>query len=110
MPKPDYSQVPLPSPEQGQRIADKMHRVQSAIAFFEGRRDSFNERCSETESKHLRVGVNSALVECSAMARLLFRKGLITSEEYFDTLEEAWDEEVGRYRARVKSIAPALDI
>lgn len=86
------------------------HRVQSAIAFFEGRRDSFGERYPSTEGKHLRVGVNSALVECSALAALLVRKGVFTAEEYFDALIEAWDAEVDRYRAEVKRIDARLEI
>lgn len=110
MPRHDQSQVPLPTDEQAAALADLGHRVQSAIAFFEGRRDAFGERCAETESKHLRVGVNSALVETSALARLMFRKGLMNASEYYDTLIEAWEQEVDSYRARIKQIHPGLEI
>lgn len=109
-PKHDLTQVPLPTAEQASALETLAHRVQSAIAFFEGRRDAFGERCAETEGKHLRVGVNSALVEASAMARLMFRKGLITAAEYFDVLIETWEQEVDSYRARIKTIDPRLEI
>lgn len=110
MPKHDTSQVPLPTPEQAEMLCSLAHRVQSAIALFEGRRDAFGERCAETEGKHLRVGVNSALVEASALARLLFRKGMMTAAEYYDALIETWEQEVDSYREKIKRIDPRLEI
>ena len=47
--------------------------------------------------KHLRVGINSAMVEHSALIRLLVRKGLFSDEEYAEALIEAMQEEVTRY-------------
>jgi hypothetical protein len=110
MPKHDLTQVPLPTPEQASMLEVLAHRVQSAIAFFEGQRDAFGTRCAETEPKHLRVGVNSALVETSAVARLMFRKGLISAKDYYDTLIEVWEQEVDSYRERIKRIDPRLEI
>lgn len=110
MPKHDTSKVPFPTNEQGQKLLELGHRVQSAIAFLEGRRDAFGERCAETEPKHLRVGVNSALIEASALARLMFRKGLFTAAEYYDTLIEAWEQEVDSYRAKIKRVHPNVEI
>jgi hypothetical protein len=110
MPKQDNSQVPTPTKEQAQMIQALMHRVQSGIAFFEGRKEAFGEHHEATEPKHPRVGVNSALIECSAMASLLFRKGIITSEEYFETLIEFWEFEVNHYIKLVKDIHPNATI
>lgn len=110
MPKHDLSQVPLPSPEQASALESLAHRVQSAIAFFEGRKEIFGGRVPETEPKHLRVGVNSALVETSALGRLMFRKGMMTATEYYDALIEAWEQEVDSYRERVKQVDPRLEI
>lgn len=109
-PKHDFSQAPEPTADQAAALESLAHRVQSAIAFFEGRRDSFGERYAETESKHLRVGVNSALVETSALARLMFRKGLLSAAEYFDALIEVWEQEVDSYRSRIKQIDGRLEI
>ena len=47
--------------------------------------------------KHLRVGINSAMVEHSALVRLFIRIGLFTEEEYADALIEAMQEEVTGY-------------
>lgn len=106
MPKKDETQVPMPTAHQAQQLTELPHRVQSAIAFLMEQ----PQRLPQVEPKHLRVGVNSALLECSAMARLLFRKGLITSDEYFDTLIEAWEQEVDSYRSAIKNINPHLEI
>lgn len=110
MPNHDLSQLPVPTPQQAQRLESLTHRVQSAVALFEGRKDAFGERNAETEPKHLRVGVNSALVETSALGRLMFRKGLISATEYFDALIEVWEQEVDSYRQRVKGVDPRLDV
>lgn len=55
-----------------------------------------------TSPKHLRVGVNSALVQNSALATLLVRKGVITELEYWQTQAEFWRDEVDRYQHRLK--------
>lgn len=49
--------------------------------------------------KHLRVGVNSALTEISALARLLVCKGVFTYEEYAQALVDGMLEEVRRYES-----------
>ena len=48
-------------------------------------------------AKHLRVGVNSAMVEHSALARLLIAKGVITDAEYRESLADGMREEVELY-------------
>ena len=54
-------------------------------------------RSNETTTKHLRVGVNSAMVEHSALARLLIAKGIISGAEYLEALADGMREEVERY-------------
>ncbi len=51
--------------------------------------------------KYLRVGVNSALVNDAAIAKLLIDKGIITEDEYLIATTEAMEAEVDRYRARL---------
>lgn len=55
----------------------------------------------QTEPKHLRVGVNSALVDASSLARLLISKGLITELEYVEAIRDGMAEEVKRYEQRL---------
>lgn len=47
--------------------------------------------------KHLRTGVNSALVDSAAIGRLLVEKGIITREEYLRAVADAMEDEVRRY-------------
>lgn len=47
--------------------------------------------------KHLRTGVNSALVSNDALVTLLVEKGIITREEYSVALADAMEREVDRY-------------
>ena len=49
------------------------HAMQSGVAF------KMHTDPSETQPKHLRVGVNSAMVEQSAIAKLLIDKALSPS-------------------------------
>jgi len=51
----------------------------------------------DTTPKHLRTGVNSAMVDSAALARLLMKKGVITEFEYYTSLVEVMREEVQRY-------------
>lgn len=53
----------------------------------------------EESPKHLRVGVNAALVQNSGLGALLINKGLITSEEYAKAMAEGMEMEVARYEA-----------
>lgn len=50
-----------------------------------------------TNSKHLRVGINSALVHQAALARLLIDIGIITEEEYLKALAAEMEREQARY-------------
>ena len=53
------------------------------------------------EPKHLRVGVNSALVNHRALAELLIAKGVFTEDEYVAAVADAMEAEVAAYEARL---------
>ena len=110
MPKKDFVINPIPTVEQAQALIELPHRVQSAIAFLQGHYFSQGQRFPQLEPKHLRVGVNSCMVETSGLARLLVSKEIITAAEYFDSIIAMWEEEVDSYRARIKEINPKLEI
>lgn len=69
-----------------------LHGMQSAVAF------EMNKRSQPTEPKHLRVGINSAMVDHSALANLMIKKGIITEEEYLEELRLAMNHELDRYQ------------
>lgn len=110
MPLRDDQFTPIPTLEQAQELEQLQHKVQSAIAFLMGREEAFGERCTQTEPKFLRVGVNNALVETAALARLMLAKKVITTDEYFTTLIQVWQEEVHRYLTDLKRIDPRIEL
>lgn len=68
-----------------------MHAMQSGVAL------KVQANPTDTSPKHLRVGINSCLVDNSAMARLLISKGVITEREYIGALVDAARREVASY-------------
>lgn len=75
------------------RYAEAAHAMQTAVAID-------HQRSGERDAtpKHLRVGVNSAMVNHDAVATLLLEKGIITPDEYEAALAAAMEREVARYR------------
>lgn len=71
------------------------HAVQSGIALW------MSIDGKETTPKHLRVGVNVAHVDHSALARLLMAKGVITELEYVTALIEGMEAEVRSYQEKI---------
>jgi hypothetical protein len=62
-------------------------------------------------SKHLRVGINTALVDHAALAELLIAKGLITRKEYAKALADAMEREHRRLEAAIsKRVGSAVSL
>jgi hypothetical protein len=73
---------------------DLAHAMQSGVAAKMGL-----EPGGETTPKHLRVGINAAMCDSAAIARLLIEKGIITESEYMDAITAEMAREVARYEA-----------
>lgn len=69
-----------------------LHAIQSAIAA------KMAIDPSDASPKHLRVGVNSAMCDQAALARLLIDKGVITEQEYSSAVIAELHRELDRYR------------
>lgn len=67
------------------------HAMQSGVAY--------DPDVTSQQPKHLRVGINAALVDHGGLVMLLIKKGLITEEEYFRAIAEAMEGERDRYEA-----------
>jgi hypothetical protein len=67
------------------------HAMQSGVQM------EMNHGSTDTHPKHLRVGINSALVDSSSLAKLLMAKGIITEQEYYEAITEGMRAEVARY-------------
>lgn len=81
-----------------ERYVKAAHAMQSGVAA----KMALNP--SETTPKHLRTGVNSAMVEHSALAKLLEDKGIITADEYVAALATAMEAEVKLYEDELARI------
>lgn len=74
---------------------DYAHAMQSGVAMEMGYDDS------SVTPKHLRVGINSAMVNDEAIAQLLMDKGIITKDEYEEAITAAMKREKERYEKRL---------
>jgi hypothetical protein len=68
-----------------------INAVQSGVAFSVAKGEG------DTSPKHLRTGVNLAMVEHAALTELLIEKGLITYEEFLTALVKKTREEEEKY-------------
>lgn len=74
-----------------QRTYDAAHAMQSGVKF------DLELGSDSASPKHLRVGVNSALVYEAAIAALLIEKGVFTQQEYAIACADQMEKEAARY-------------
>ena len=77
---------------------EAMHAIQSGIAAKMTIDDA------DTQPKHLRVGVDSAMVNDHAIAELLIAKGVFTLDEYREQVRRSAIVEVERSEAELKAL------
>lgn len=76
-----------------------LHGIQTGVAI-----EISHDLNNAHEPKHLRVGVNSALINDAALFRLLVKKGIITEEEYAEEVRLEANRELDRYENRIREI------
>lgn len=76
-----------------ERYLQLAHAMQSGVAFSKDKRD--------LEPKHLRVGVNSAMVVHGGLVELLIAKGVFTRDEYMAAITDSMQREVDTYREKI---------
>lgn len=86
------------------RYHEALHAMQSGVATEMG------VDPKPTEPKHLRVGINSALVNNEAIATLLIEKGIITQEEYTEQVAISMEKEKKSYEQRLSQYFPGQNI
>lgn len=81
-----------------ERYVAKAHAMQTGVKLklMAELAGAMGER-AETSPKHLRVGVNSAMVETGALVKLLMAKGVFTEAEWYKTLADGMEAEVEKY-------------
>lgn len=78
-----------------------MHAMQTGVEYLKEKEPKL------VDTKHLRVGVNSALVSLGATVKLLIDKGLLTEHEYWKALVDAMKEEVQSHEAALSKATGA---
>ncbi len=76
-----------------QRYNAAAHAMQTGVAM----EMEMEDRKSAMEPKYLRVSVNAAMVEHSALAQLLMNKGVIDELEYAEALVAGMEAEKEKY-------------
>lgn len=76
-----------------QRVHHRLHAMQTGVSVDHQTQPS----SQEAHNKHLRVGVNNALLETSALVLALERAGILSKVEFAKALEELVEQEVKRY-------------
>ena len=83
-----------------QRYLGACHGMQTGVKFEMESAGLRGVRHESTEPKHLRVGVNSAMVSHAALVKLLVAKGPLTEDEYVTSQADAMEAEVALYEER----------
>jgi hypothetical protein len=89
--------------EFAKRQAALLHAIQSGVACEQGLDEGEGVPNAATSPKHLRTGLNAAMVEHAALVRLLIDKGLIAERDYFDAVIRELQAEVARYEERLSA-------
>jgi hypothetical protein len=79
-----------------ERYAAAAHAMQSGVAM------KMNYDPNSTTPKHLRVGINSAMSDHGALARLLITKGVITEDEYLEAVADGMEREAAMYQDELR--------
>lgn len=69
-----------------------LHAMQAGVGYVMA-----NSLSPDTEPKHLRVGVNNALLINSTIVSLLIQKGIFTEEEFYEAYNAKAKDEVEAY-------------
>lgn len=78
------------------RYRKAQHAMQTGVATM------MSYDISDIHHKSLRTGINSSMVDNTALAKLLTEKGIITRDEYEKALADEMEAEVERYKQMIK--------
>lgn len=82
-----------------ERYLAAAHAMQSGVAA----EMADSERAAATSPKHLRVGVNTAMVDHASIVTLLVEKGILTWDEVHKALADGMEREVAAYEERLSA-------
>jgi len=95
-----------PTEEQREKILELVHSMQTGVQFEIAHEEGtveidFGPSSSASNRKHLRVGVNNALVEIGALRNTLIKCGVFEEHIFWSTYIEALEEEVKGYEKKL---------
>jgi hypothetical protein len=90
--------------EQLDRYHAAAYAMQSGVAM------KMNIDDHETQPKHLRVGVNSAMSDNAALVNLLVNKGIITELEYYKAIADQMEIEKKMYEDELNTLSGTVNI
>lgn len=76
---------------ENERYLSALHAMQTGVAV------QMEKGARETQPKHLRAGINSAMCDHAALVRLLLDKQFMTMAEYETAVADEMEREVARY-------------
>lgn len=79
-----------------------MHGVQSAIRFDMTQRGFPDDGVDVNFMKHLLVGLDMRASDMLGLVELLIKKGVITSEEYLESMRLAANDELARHQEDIR--------
>lgn len=82
------------------RYLDACHAMQTGVMYEMETAALRGARHESSEPKHLRAGINSAMVSHGALVKLLVEKGILTWDEYVTSQADAMEAEVVLYEER----------
>jgi len=83
-----------------QRYLDACHAMQTGVKYEMESDQVRGVEHHSTTPKHLRVGVNSAMVSHAALVKLLVERGVLNEDEYITSQADAMEAEVALYEER----------
>lgn len=87
-----------------QRWKDASHAMQSGVMFEIELSKKKGQKEQSIEPKHLRVGINNALCDHTALINLLIEKGVFTKLEYVKAAALEMELEKKRYEDRINEV------
>ena len=95
------------SEDNKKRYSDAAHAMQSGVKMMMNyehpeAQTPDNALDPSTSPKHLRVGINSTMVDHAALMHILLNKKIITLDDYFASLADEMEEEVERYEKAIE--------
>ena len=88
--------------ERKQELIKRIHAAQHAC--MTGAGYYLEKDPKVANAKHVRNGLDSAMVQHSAAVQLLIKKGIITEEEYLVEMAEAFETEKARYEKELSKL------